>query len=65
MMGSSGEGCGLGYLLGQWSLSLIPQLSVPPPVGHIRPDGVSSFLPEHLFYQLRAGHVYHHQRAVL
>lgn len=53
------------YLLCQWSLSLIPQLSVPPPVGHIRPDGVSPLLPEHLLDQLRASHVYHHQRAVL
>ena len=45
-------------------MGLVPELSVAPPVRHICPDRVSPLLPQHLLYQLGAGHVDHNQRAV-
>lgn len=46
-------------------MGLVPELSVAPPVGHVRPDRVSPLLPQHLLYQIGTGHVHHHQRSVL
>lgn len=46
-------------------MGLVPERPVPPPVGHVCPDGVSALLPEHLLYQVGAGYVHHHHGAVL
>lgn len=53
------------HLLCQRSMGLAPELSVSPPVGHVCPDRVPPLLPEHLLYQLSAGHIHHDHRAVL
>lgn len=57
-------GRGGSHSLCQRSLGLVPELSVCPPVGHVGAERVPALLPEHLLYQLGAGHVHHHQRAV-
>lgn len=45
-------------------MGLVPELPVPPPVRHVRADGQSPLLPEHLLDQLSAGNVHHHHGAV-
>lgn len=46
------------------SVGLVPELSVAPPVGHVRPDRMSPLLPQNLFYQVGTGHIHHNHRPV-
>lgn len=52
-------------LLRQGSMGLVPELTVPPPVGHVCPYGVFPLLPEDLLYQVSTGYVNHDHGAIL